>query len=93
MSTQAANPILQYLLEGLTNTLTAAGSSKLTELLNKLHGVEADVDFLTDLQGTFKLFTRLDALAKKSATHIDDAVIEAVLQSITASAEANGVTL
>lgn len=68
------------------------GEPKLVELLTQLHTVEGD-NFETDLRGSHNLFTRVLELAKKSPTHIDDAMVQGVLDAIEQAAELNNIKL
>lgn len=84
--------IKEFLLSALIPTLEAMGEPYLEQLLEKLNYADAD-EFTTDIQGSYSLFSRLDALAKTTKTPVDDGITETVLEAIVAVAKAHNIEL
>lgn len=82
----------EFLLNALLPTLETLGEPYLEQLLEKLNYADA-TEFTTDIQGTYSLFSRLDALAKTTTTPIDDGLTGTILDAIIAIAKEHNITL
>lgn len=82
---------LDFLLNLFSAALETAGESKLMDLLQDLHDSNP-ADYVGAITGGHALVKHLVPLVAKSKNKIDDAIVTALDEAITASAAANGVT-
>lgn len=82
----------EILLAALTPTLEAVGESKLVDLLQQLHDHHPET-YQSALKSGYLFAKQLQPLVVNSSSKIDDAIIQAIIESIEASAQANNVTL
>lgn len=83
-----ANKFAEILLGTLTPALESIAESKLVEVLQKLHDVDA-VQYEAAIDGGRALVKALSPLVKKSKSPLDDAIISALSEAIETSAENN----
>lgn len=82
----------EFLLNMMSGALEQFGESKLKQLLQKLH----DSDFTAysaAIEGGLAFANALRPLSDRTASHIDDAILDGVVASIMESAAENAVML
>lgn len=82
----------ELLLNLLTGAIESVGESKLIAVLQDLHDKNPEL-YKSAIHGGNALVTALKPLVEKSATKIDDAVLNAIGDAVKQSAAANGITL
>lgn len=87
-----SNPFLELILGAVTGAITTIGESKFEDVLQELHDKDLDA-YKAVIAAGHAFVSKLKPLVLKSATKIDDAVLSAVEQAVTASAAKNGITL
>lgn len=82
----------QVLLALLASTLETVGEAKLLTVLQELHDKNPAL-WETAVRGGHSLVTAVQPLVDKTKTPIDDAILKALGEALTSSANANGITL
>lgn len=86
------NIFAELLLNTLAGGLETIGESKLVDVLQKLHDTNP-TQYKAAIEGGHALVTSLTPIAAGTSTKIDDAILGAFSDAITASAAANGFSL
>lgn len=86
------NFFLELILGTVTGALTTVGKSKFGEVLDQLHKDDPTGHKAALAAG--KLFVeKLQPLVQKTATNIDDAVLNAIDEAVTENAKKHGIEL
>lgn len=83
----------EVLIESFMGPIKAIGQIEIGDLLEKLDVAEDDAEFAEDLKGGYRLFKRLQLLAEKTKTKIDDGLLDLVVAAIEMKAESAGIDL
>lgn len=82
----------EILLSALTPVLESVGESKLVDLLQQLHDHHPET-YQSTIKSGYLFAKQLQTVVTSSTSKIDDAIVQAIVESIEASALANNVTL
>lgn len=80
-------------LSGVLPALKSLGKAELVHLFDSIGAEEKGDDFANEIKGTYFLLKRLQTVAEKSKTKIDDGVVSLFMDAVTAEAEKSNIAL
>lgn len=85
--------IKELLVSAVLPAFKEVGKVQVEDLLQQLHDHNLTEVYESSLKGLFQAFTLLKTVAIKTKSHIDDGIVDLVLESVADSAAQNNVTL
>lgn len=83
----------EILVGAIMPTIKTVEKAQLSDLLEKLKEAETKENVENDVKALHGIFKRLDALAQKTKTKIDDNLIDGVVEALEEFADDNDISL